>query len=77
MTSLNPMRHTFFLSLAAALMAIPGGAHAQTREEITRVPVAPVPQNLPRSITVEDGLERAPCPLAGPQFADEIGRAHV
>lgn len=72
MTSLNPMRQTHRLALVASLLAavaqVP--AQAQTREEITRVPVAPVPQNLPRSITVEDGLERAPCPLAGPQFAD-------
>ena len=39
-----------------------------TREELERVPLkAPLPT--PRRVTVEGAIERAPCPLAGPEFA--------
>ncbi|HMP57272.1 MAG TPA: hypothetical protein PKD92_11960, partial [Novosphingobium sp.] len=71
MTSTTTMRLPIRPALCAALLAVAAQnpAQAQTREEITRVPIAPVPQSAPRSITVDDGLERAPCPLAGPQFA--------
>jgi hemolysin activation/secretion protein len=48
-------------------------AHAQvsspTREEIERIPTAPAPPP-PSRLTVEGGIERAPCPLAEPRFAD-------
>ena len=42
---------------------------APTREEINRVPqnAAPAP---PSRLTVDGGVERAPCPLADPRFAD-------
>lgn len=70
MTSYRTMHPSLRLALIPALLAAAAHlpAHAQTREEITRVPVTPAPQSLPRTITVDDGLERAPCPLAGPQF---------
>lgn len=41
-----------------------------TREEIQRgQPVTPLPAG-PSRLTVEGGIERAPCPLADPRFAD-------
>ncbi|MDX3884945.1 MAG: POTRA domain-containing protein [Sphingomonas sp.] len=46
--------------------AIPG---APTREEIERAPTAPVARP-PARLTVEGGIERAPCPLAGDRFKD-------
>ncbi|OHT20413.1 ShlB/FhaC/HecB family hemolysin secretion/activation protein [Edaphosphingomonas haloaromaticamans] len=46
--------------------AIPG---APTREEIERAPTAPVARS-PARLTVEGGIERAPCPLAGDRFKD-------
>ena len=52
------------------MMAAMGGAQAQTREEITRKPVSPLPRSAAESISVNDGIERAPCPLASPEFAD-------
>jgi hemolysin activation/secretion protein len=44
-------------------------AAAQTREEITRKPITPLPPSTAQSISVDDGIERAPCPLASPEFA--------
>lgn len=49
-------------------------AHAQltpvpTREEIEADRLAPVQDERPASLSVEGGVERAPCPLAQPQFA--------
>ena len=62
-----------FLSAAAA---VAGPAAAQvatggppTREEINRVPVNPAPR-APSRLTVDGEIERAPCPLADPRFAD-------
>ncbi len=52
----------------AALWASAAGA--QTREEIVRKPLAPVPSSTAQSISVNDGIERAPCPLASAEFAD-------
>ena len=41
-----------------------------TREEIDRAPITPVtPKTEPR-VTVQQGIERAPCPLAGENFKD-------
>lgn len=40
-----------------------------TREEITRPDVAPPPR-APSRLTVEGGIERAPCPLADEKFRD-------
>jgi hemolysin activation/secretion protein len=45
-------------------------ASAQTREEITRKSTVPLPRNVAQNISVNDGIERAPCPLAAPEFAD-------
>lgn len=45
-------------------------AFAQTREEITRKPVTQLPRSAGQSITVNDGIERAPCPLAAPEYAN-------
>jgi hemolysin activation/secretion protein len=45
-------------------------ASAQTREEIERKPVSPLPTSTGQSISVNDGIERAPCPLASAEFAD-------
>jgi hemolysin activation/secretion protein len=59
------------LSALAGLMtgfAFP--VHAQTREEIERQPIAPLPPQVGQSISVNDGIERAPCPLASPEFAN-------
>ncbi|WP_380876971.1 heme:hemopexin-binding protein [Sphingomonas sp. DBB INV C78] len=60
--------------LVLALLATAAPASAQvragpTREEITRPPVAPVPA-APSRLTVEGGVERAPCPLADEKFKD-------
>lgn len=42
---------------------------APTREEITRPPTTPAPR-APSRLTVEGGIERAPCPLADERFRD-------
>lgn len=54
-----------------AQQAPPPGAVApgQTREEINRIPTAPSVQQ-PSRLTVEGDIERSPCPLADPRFAD-------
>lgn len=40
-----------------------------TREEINRVPLGP-DRRAPSRLTVEGGIERSPCPLAEPRFAN-------
>ena len=40
-----------------------------TREEIQRAPIGPDTRG-PSRLTVDGGVERAPCPLADPRFAD-------
>jgi hemolysin activation/secretion protein len=71
------LRASACLLLSSTLLAAPGAAIAQsasqilppTREEVTRPP-APLPQ-IPRSrLEVEGGIERAPCALDGPNFAN-------
>lgn len=62
----------FFACLAAAPAAaqqVPAGVTAPTREEIQRTPTTPEPR-APSRLTVEGGIERAPCPLADPKFAN-------
>lgn len=64
-------------AMAVALLAAQGIASAQTgasapptREEIDRAgQMAPSPSR-PSRLTVEGGVERAPCPLAAPQYAN-------
>jgi hemolysin activation/secretion protein len=41
-----------------------------SREEIERQPVTPAPRSTGQAVTVESDVERAPCPLADPSFAD-------
>ncbi|MET0270339.1 MAG: ShlB/FhaC/HecB family hemolysin secretion/activation protein, partial [Sphingomonas sp.] len=57
---------------AAAQVAVPATppvAPPATREEIQRAPVGPRAE-APSRLTVEGGVERAPCPLADPRFAN-------
>lgn len=61
----------------AALVALPAAAQnapspadvAPTREEIQRAAPGPAPERRSR-LTVDGGIERAPCPLADPRFAN-------
>jgi hemolysin activation/secretion protein len=65
------------LLLSAALASVPASLAAQTaaeilpptREEVTR-PEAPVPQVRAPRLEVEGGIERAPCALDSPDFAN-------
>ena len=68
----NPGRIAFLLCSIAGI-AMPAGAQvaatgAPTREEINRAPVGPDTRP-PSRLTVEGGIERAPCPLDDPRFA--------
>ncbi|WP_242653285.1 ShlB/FhaC/HecB family hemolysin secretion/activation protein [Sphingomonas jatrophae] len=58
-----------------ALVGLPAAAGAQTaapavptREEVNRIPTGPTAQQ-PSRLSVEGGVERAPCPLAQERFA--------
>ena len=57
-------------SFSALTLGAPFAADAQTREEITRKPVTSLPDGAAQTISVNDGIERAPCPLAAPEFAE-------
>jgi hemolysin activation/secretion protein len=58
--------------LATAALAVPGQALAQsvapTRDELTRI-TPPQPPSRP-TLNVVGGVERSPCPLADPRYAD-------
>ncbi len=58
--------------VAIAVLALPTSAAAwqaaPTREEILRPPPPP-PPSTESAITADDEIERAPCPLANPEFA--------
>ncbi len=56
-------------TLVAMTVAAPSFAFGQTREEITRQPVSPVTQSAGEALDVNSDVERAPCPLAAPEFA--------
>lgn len=58
------------LLLATAMLVLASPALAQTREEIERRPVEQLPPATPQRLSVDDQIERAPCPLAAPEFAD-------
>ncbi len=60
----------FVAGVAAGLGNPYSGALAQTREEIERAPVKSAPEAPGKSVAVGDGIERAPCPLAGEAFKD-------
>ena len=65
----------FFLS-ASTLLSVHSAAWAQssvaapTREEIQRGLLGEAEKGQAQALTVEGGVERAPCPLASPEFAD-------
>lgn len=69
------IRVTLACSVAWAL-ALPLTAQAQTapsvptREEIQRPTLPPASPPSAQVVTAEDGIERAPCPLANPEFAN-------
>jgi hemolysin activation/secretion protein len=61
--------------LGSLTAAFPSFALAQSttgisREEIERQPIAPVTPSLGQAVSVASDIERAPCPLADPSFAD-------
>jgi hemolysin activation/secretion protein len=64
------------LLLTASLTAsLPMAAAAQTqslptRDELQRQQPTPPPSDTAPRVSVQDGIERAPCPLAAPRFAD-------
>ncbi|SNS06918.1 POTRA domain-containing protein, ShlB-type [Sphingomonas laterariae] len=59
------------IAIAMLVATTPADAQvvAPTREEINRPPVAPI-ERAPSRLTVEGGVERAPCPLADARFKD-------
>ena len=74
MKSLHSTGRFAFLLCSIAAVTAPAGAQvaaggAPTREEINRAPVGPDTRP-PSRLTVEGGIERAPCPLADPRFAN-------
>ena len=62
--------YSVFGTLAALALLAASPALAQTREEITRKPVTQLPRNAGQTISVNDGIERSPCPLAAPEFGN-------
>ena len=61
---------SFLLASAALIAPLPAAAQsvAPSREELTRI-TAPPPEARP-SLNIVGGVERSPCPLADPRFAD-------
>lgn len=69
------LRISGFFALTSIAAAIPGAAIAQTappltREEIQPERLTPADNEPLGSLEVEGGVERAPCPLAQPRFAN-------
>lgn len=69
------LRLSGFFALAGIAVTAPGAAIAQagptpTREEIQPDRLNPVADQLSSNLEVEGGIERAPCPLAQPRFAN-------
>ncbi|WP_428630578.1 ShlB/FhaC/HecB family hemolysin secretion/activation protein [Sphingopyxis sp.] len=70
------LRRALTGSAALVAVAIPAAALAQatpqipTREEIQQPTLAPVTPPTEQVVSAEDGIERAPCPLANPEFAN-------
>ncbi|MEQ1688790.1 MAG: ShlB/FhaC/HecB family hemolysin secretion/activation protein [Sphingopyxis sp.] len=58
------------LALVLGLAAPATAQNAPTREEILRTPLGDTAARANLEIDAEDGIERAPCPLANPEFAD-------
>ncbi len=71
---LSPFKRTV-LALGTVALAVPGVAHAQTagaptREELQRPDIESELRGDPSPVSVANEVERAPCPLSAPQFAD-------
>lgn len=70
------LRWTLFGSAALVAVATPATALAQatpqipTREEIQQPTLAPLAPPNEQVVAADDGIERAPCPLANPEFAN-------
>lgn len=70
------LRWTLFGSAALVAVATPAAALAQatpqipTREEIQQPTLAPLTPPNEQVVSADDGIERAPCPLADPEFAN-------
>jgi len=70
------LRWTLFGSAALVAVATPATALAQatpqipTREEIQQPTLAPLTPPNEQVVSADDGIERAPCPLANPEFAN-------
>lgn len=66
--------HLGFAAAAGTLILLTSPVAAQTaaptREEILRRGLQPVAPNIQSTIDGEDGIERSPCPLASPEFAE-------
>lgn len=78
--SVRPARDAIRKALACSAgvfaLTLPLAAHAQvapsvpTREEIQRPTLPPAAPPGGQIVTADDSIERAPCPLANPEFAD-------
>lgn len=72
----TPIRCLLTGSAGLIAAALPAAVFAQatpqipTREEIQRPPVAPAARPDEQVLAVDDEIERAPCPLAAPEFAN-------
>ena len=70
------LRRNFGGSAALIAVAMPAAALAQatpqipTREEIQQPTLAPLAAPNEQVVSADDGIERAPCPLANPEFAN-------
>lgn len=67
--SSTALSHWMIGTAGAMLLASALPAAAQTREEILREADRPLSQTPTTTIETEDGIERAPCPLANPEFS--------
>lgn len=69
-------RRTLICSAGLAALSVSFAAQAQiapsvpTREEIQRPTLPPASPPGEQVVTADDGIERAPCPLANPEFAN-------
>jgi hemolysin activation/secretion protein len=71
--SRGAFRTTMICSAGLAALALPFAAQAQvvpTREEIQRPTLAPASPPGEQVVSADDAIERAPCPLANPEFAN-------
>ncbi|GGJ36874.1 hemin transporter [Sphingopyxis bauzanensis] len=70
------LRRNLIGSAALIAVAMPAAALAQatpqipTREEIQQPTLAPLTPPNEQVVSADDGIERAPCPLANPEFAN-------